>query len=82
MTWLYAETVPQGDRTELRFLSVDDVGDIDQLVFPGAQHGKIEIADIEYVGYDTGGYRSNFLLLHRSKQHCIRPGSRSPSDSR
>ena len=59
----------QRRRHEQRFLRLDDVGEVDQLVLPGAQHAKEVVAEIDDVGHDAARHRGDLLLPHRGKRH-------------
>ena len=59
----------QRRRREQRFLRLDDVGQVDELVVPGAQHSKEIVADIDDVGHDAARDRGDLLLPHRGKRH-------------
>ena len=56
------------DRGKIFFLSFDDVADIEELVVPRVQRGKLEIRGVHNIGDDAALDRCDRLLAHRCER--------------
>src|SRR5271169_1045388 len=57
------------DRDEIRLLGFDDVANIDELVVPGGQRGKLAVVDLNYVRDDAARDRRDCLPAKRGKRN-------------
>ena len=58
-----------GNRAELRFLWLDHVADVEELVVPDVERGKPEVGDLHDIRNDAAGDRRHLLLSQRRVRH-------------